>query len=76
MLRNLKAEMIRRNISLFDVSKIINKSERCTRDKVSGKAGFTFLESMKIRDKYFPGMDLEYLFAPDTNQTTSNVKQS
>ncbi|WNX84399.1 hypothetical protein RWV98_17770 [Agathobaculum sp. NTUH-O15-33] len=62
-MNNLKAEMRRNNISFCDLARAIDKTERCVRDKASGRAAFTFPEALKIRDTYFCGMSLEYLFA-------------
>lgn len=62
-MNNLKAEMSRSNISFCDLARAIEKTERCVRDKASGRAAFTFPEALKIRDTYFSGMSLEYLFA-------------
>lgn len=62
--RNLAAEMTRRGITNCDVSRVLElKTERTVRDKLSGKYPFTFNEVKTIRDTFFMGMDLEYLFA-------------
>ena len=63
MLKNLKAEMERHDVTVDDIRLLINKTDRCVRDKVNGKTGFTFSEALKIRDAFFSGMSLEYLFA-------------
>lgn len=63
MLINLKAEMQRYNLSAYDIARAINKTERSARDKISGRSCFTFWEATKIRDLYFAGMPLEYLFS-------------
>lgn len=64
MLRNLLAEMARREVSINDLAKAIGKSERSVRDKVKGKYEFSVPEAKAIRDSYFAGMSLEYLFTP------------
>lgn len=33
--------------------------------KINGKYAFTLNEAFAIRDAYFPGMEIEYLFAAD-----------
>lgn len=63
MLRNLKAEMVRYGITTTDLSRVSNKTERSIQLKVAGKNAFTFPEVVAIRDAFFPGMSLEYLFA-------------
>lgn len=63
MFKNLSAEMARYGVSTNDIRIAIGKSERATRDKLAGKVDFSFPEAAKIRDSFFPGMTLEYLFA-------------
>lgn len=65
MLSNLKAEMVRYGISTEMVRAVINKTDKTTRDKINGKSDLYLSEAMKIRDELFPGMSLEYLFAPN-----------
>lgn len=63
MLQNLRAEMVRYGITTTDLSRVAKRTERSIRLKVSGKNSFTLPESIAIRDAFFPGMSLEYLFA-------------
>lgn len=63
MLCNLRAEMQRSNLSARDIARVIDKTERSARDKITGRAVFTLPEALKVRDTYFAGMPLEYLFA-------------
>lgn len=62
MLRNLKAEMVRRGLDIADIAKTIKKSERTARAKLNGETDFTVTEALNIRDAHFPGMPLEELF--------------
>lgn len=62
MLSNLKAEMARRGVTSTDIGRIINKTNRTIRDKISGRYPFTLDEAKKIRDTFFVGMDLDFLF--------------
>lgn len=64
MLNNLKAEMARNGISTEMIRAVINKTDKTTRDKINGKSDLYLSEAVKIRDELFPGMSLEYLFAP------------
>jgi len=68
MLCNLKAEMARKQISAEMLAKAVGKSSRSMTDKVAGKFDFTFPECTTIRDKFFPGMSLEYLFAAEQGE--------
>lgn len=63
MFPNLKAEMARIGVTSADISRVVRKTDRNIRDKISGKGDFTLSEITSIRDAFFPGMSLEYLFA-------------
>ena len=65
MLSNLKAEMARSNVSVWDVAMEVGKSYRTISDRIKGKLKFPIDEAIAVRDEFFPGMDLEYLFARD-----------
>lgn len=63
MLNNLSAEMARYGISINDIKTLIGKSDRTTRDKIRGRYDFSLPEAILIRDKLFPSLTIEYLFA-------------
>lgn len=63
MLCNLRAEMARRGLSAADISRVIGKTDRSARDKISGRYTFSIDEAKKVRDTFFPGMDLDFLFS-------------
>lgn len=65
MLSNLRAEMTRYGVSALDFARVTGKTDRSIRDKISGKRDFTLPESAAIRDAFFPGLTLEYLFASE-----------
>lgn len=73
LLCNLKAEMARRSISSIDISRIINKTDRSVREKISGRSQFSVPEATAIRDKFFPGFSLEYLFIQDVADSQDSV---
>lgn len=60
---NLSAEMARRGLAADDIARAIEKSGRTARDKLNGKYPFYFDEAVRIKERFFAGMDLEYLFA-------------
>lgn len=62
MLRNLKAEMTRKDINAEVIAKTLGVTERTVRNKIDGATGFSFFETLKIREKHFPDLTLEYLF--------------
>lgn len=63
MMRNLKAEMLRRGVSNLDIQTVLKKTDKTVRDKINGAAVFTLPEALLIRDTFFPGFSLDYLFA-------------
>lgn len=64
-MNNLKAEMVRKGIRVEDIERLLGCSGKTVRNKMCGKTDFTFGEAQRIRDSFFPGMTLEFLFAPD-----------
>lgn len=71
MLHNLCAEMARHEVTTPDISRVIKKTDRSVRLKVTGKNAFTMPEAIAIRDAFFPEMTLEYLFKRDTGQSSA-----
>ena len=63
MLNNLKAEMTRNEITVDMMQKVLPRTEKTIRAKINGHSGFSIEEALAIRNAFFPGMDLEYLFA-------------
>lgn len=75
LLCNLKAEMARRSISALDIAKEIGRTDRSVREKISGRSQFSMLEAATVRDKFFPGFSLEYLFT-DAHSSSTNTAAS
>lgn len=65
MLRNLKAEMARSGIKPAQIAELLERRYATIIDKLNGHYDFTFNEALKIKQKFFPGCDLEYLFEND-----------
>ena len=63
MLSNLRAEMERMGVTVDDMATETGKSCRTIRDRLNGKVIFPIDEAFAVRNAFFPGMDLEYLFA-------------
>ena len=66
MLSNLIAEMARKNISNSDIASCIDCTERTVRNKIDETTAFTYSEAIKIRNTFFPNLETEYLFVPDS----------
>lgn len=68
-MKNLLAEMARYGVSRYDIQKLLGCSEATVRNKLSGESEFTVSEALKIRNSYFIGFRVEYLFAKDEQVT-------
>lgn len=64
-MKNLRAEMKRKGVSVADIRATLACSEKTARNKVNGRTEFGISQATLIRDIYFLGMRLEYLFASD-----------
>ena len=62
MLHNLMAEISRGGIKRKQLADAIEVSDKALQNKIYGRTDFTLPEAVKIRDSFFPGMDLQYLF--------------
>ena len=68
MLSNLRAEMARANVTVAEIAAVSGKSHRTISDRIKGKGQFPIQEAIEVKNIFFPGMALEYLFARDTIQ--------
>jgi hypothetical protein len=63
MYNNLNAEFVRLNIPpCTGISEALKCSERVARNRLSGYTPFTVNEAIKVRDKWFPEMSIDFLF--------------
>ena len=69
MYMNLRAEMARGNIDMFDIAKHLNVRYATVCDKMNGKYRFYYDEALDIKNKFFPKYSLEYLFESEENKT-------
>ena len=65
-MRNLRAEMIRYGVSSSDIQALLSCTDKTVKNRLDGVSEFSVGDSMKIRDTFFPGLRLEYLFAQDS----------
>lgn len=63
MLSNLKAEMARANVTVPAIAGLVHRGDRTIRERIKGNGAFSMPDAIAVRDAFFPGMDLEYLFA-------------
>lgn len=59
---NLKGEMAKRNVSIEDISKLLGIHRNSVSNKINGESAFNFEQSVAIQEKYFPDLELKYLF--------------
>ena len=57
---NLEAEM--KQITRNDVASLLGLSYRTIHSRFNGESEWGYAECVKIRDEFFPDMDLGYLF--------------
>lgn len=65
---NLEAEMKRKKISRRDIAELLGVSYRTIHSRFNGESEWSYSECVKIRDEYFPDMELAYLFATETKE--------
>lgn len=66
MYNNLRAEFVRKNIQPhIGVSIALECSEKVAKNRLNGVSELTVCEAKKIKEKYFPNMTIDYLFATE-----------
>lgn len=70
-MKNLKAEMARYGVTKSDLKMVLNCSEKTIDNKLSGATDFTVPEALKIRNAFFEGFRIDYLFALPPDQLSS-----
>lgn len=59
---NLIGELAKKKITNVSIARLLNIHSNSVYNKLHGDSSFTVDEAIKIRDTYFPGMDLTELF--------------
>ncbi len=59
---NLEAEMKRKKISRHDIARLLGLSYRTIHSRFNGESQWGYSECVKVRDTYFPDLNLSYLF--------------
>lgn len=62
MFPNLSAEMAKRNVSIEDISKLLDLHRNSVANKINGKSSFPINEAFKVYNEFFREEDMEYLF--------------
>lgn len=69
MYKNLEVEMTRNGILKKGIAKCLGVREATLSNKMNGKSTFTLDEALKIKNTYFSGMTIEYLFKKYEKET-------
>lgn len=72
-LRNLAAEMKRYQVRNIDIQTLLSCSEKTVTNKIAENSFFSINEAMAIRNRFFPGLQLEYLFAREAESPEDMV---
>ena len=62
MLRNLKAEMVRNRITHKQLASFLGISTKTVSNKIAGSYDWKYRETVKVRNEFFPDLEIEYLF--------------
>ncbi|MBY0756946.1 helix-turn-helix domain-containing protein [Clostridium sardiniense] len=65
MFKNLKAEMVRYDISVSQIAETLNVSERTAKNYINGTTKISWLDVLKIQKVLFPEQRVAYLFEID-----------
>lgn len=71
MYPNLKTEMARFNISYTDIAILLGRSKSWVDLRISGNGSLSIFDAILIKNKFFPDLTCEYLFA--TNNTNKEL---
>jgi hypothetical protein len=63
MFSNLKAEMARKNVTLDQIADALNLNISTVSAKLNNYRRLKYCECIAIRDSFFPGLTIDYLFA-------------
>lgn len=66
MCKNLIAEMARADITNGDIASYLGVHANTISNKINGKSKFSIEEAFKIKARFFPEIDLIYLFSVTT----------
>ena len=60
--KNLCAEMVRNNVTSTDIANVLNISKYSADNMIYGKVKFSVIDAIKIKNKLFSNLSVEYLF--------------
>lgn len=69
MYPNLDAEMARKGLKRKDLAWMFKDRTATVSDKLNGKSPILIDKAFRIKETYFPGLSLDYLFKRDKHST-------
>lgn len=67
-LDNLEKEMKDKKISRREIASLLGLSYRTIHSRFNGESEWAYSECVRVRDTYFPDMELSYLFATEEQE--------
>ena len=71
-LQNLKSELVRNGVKQYEVAEFLGMTNSNFAKKLSESVPITREEMYAIRDEYFPGTSIDYLFQSDGDKPTKS----
>jgi plasmid maintenance system antidote protein VapI len=69
MYKNLAAEMARYDITTKMIADCLGVNERTVRNYLSGRTQISWPDVIKIKNEFFPDLEISYLFATTSEKT-------
>lgn len=71
MFANLKAEMARKSITLVQIAEKLGLNTATVSAKLNNYNRLKYCECVAIRDDFFPGMTIDYLFSTNDDRKSA-----
>ena len=68
--------MKRKKITRHDIASLLDLSYRTIHSRFNGESEWGYSECVKVRDTYFPDMELSYLFSTDNTSSDQNSMEN
>lgn len=62
---NLVGEIAKRKIKKYTIAQALKLHNNSFRNKLYGKTSFSVDEAIQIQEKFFPDLEIKYLFSSD-----------
>lgn len=68
-LQNLRAEMARSGITNFQLAEELGVRAATVSDKINGRSRFFCDEAIRIKRRFFPSLEIDYLFEQNSSNS-------